>query len=65
MLRLIGEIKLQGAYQVRFAPGGGEHLQWVGGDPSAPQVLDAEPDATFGDRLMLELLGPLAPESLL
>jgi phosphatidylserine/phosphatidylglycerophosphate/cardiolipin synthase-like enzyme len=64
VLRLVGEIKLQGAYQVQFAPGG-ERLQWVGGDPSAPQVLDTEPDATFGDRLMLELLGPLAPESLL
>jgi phosphatidylserine/phosphatidylglycerophosphate/cardiolipin synthase-like enzyme len=64
VLRLVGEIKQQGAYQVQFAPGG-ERLQWVGGDPSAPQVLDTEPDSTLGDRLMLELLGPLAPESLL
>lgn len=65
VLKLIGEVKQQGSYQVQFAPGGGERLQWVGGDPGAPQVLDAEPDATFADRLMLELLAPFAPESLL
>ncbi len=65
VLRIVDEFKQQGAYQVQFAPGGGERLQWVGGDPDAPQVLETEPEATFRDRLMLELLGPLAPESLL
>ena len=65
VLRLVGELKQQGSYKVQFAPGEDERLQWVGGDPAAPQVLEAEPDATFKDRLMLELLAPFAPESLL
>jgi phosphatidylserine/phosphatidylglycerophosphate/cardiolipin synthase-like enzyme len=65
VLRLVGELKQQGSYKVQFAPGADERLQWVGGNPAAPQILESEPDATFKDHLMLELLAPFAPESLL
>ncbi|MCM2250896.1 MAG: phospholipase D family protein [Ramlibacter sp.] len=65
VMRVVGELKQQGSYRVQFAPGGGERLQWVDADAQPPEILDAEPEATLRDRLMLELLAPFAPESLL
>jgi hypothetical protein len=64
VLKLLEVLKQQGAYRVRFAEGG-ERLEWVTSEDGTDQVLTVEPDAKLWDRLMLELLAPLAPESLL
>ncbi|GAA4351135.1 phospholipase D family protein [Variovorax defluvii] len=64
VLKLIDVLKQQGAYRVRFAPGT-ERIEWVSDEGGEEQVLTSEPDSTLWDRLMLELIAPLAPESLL
>lgn len=64
MLKLLDVLKQQGAYRVRFAEGG-EQLEWVTMEDGADPVLTVEPDSGLWDRVMLELLAPLAPESLL
>ncbi|CAN7432114.1 MULTISPECIES: phospholipase D family protein [unclassified Variovorax] len=64
VLKLVEVLKQQGAYKVRFAPGT-EKMEWVSEEAGVEQVLTSEPDAGFWDHLMLELLAPLAPESLL
>jgi len=64
MLKLLDVLKQQGAYRVRFAPGS-ERLEWASAESDAETLLTSEPDAGFWDHLMLELLAPLAPESLL
>ncbi|RZL95122.1 MAG: phospholipase D family protein [Variovorax sp.] len=64
VLKLIEVLKQQGAYKVRFAPGT-ERIEWVSEEGGDEQVLTSEPDSTFWDRVMLEILAPLAPESLL
>ena len=64
ILKLLDVLKQQGAYRVRFAEGG-DRIEWVTSEDGADQVLTVEPDAGLWDRLMLELLAPLAPESLL
>jgi putative cardiolipin synthase len=64
VLKLVEVLKQQGAYKVRFAPGT-ERIEWVDAEGGTEQVLTEEPDSGFWDRVMLELLAPLAPESLL
>jgi putative cardiolipin synthase len=64
VLKLIEVLKQQGAYKVRFAPGT-ERIEWVSEEAGVEQVLTREPDSTWWDRVMLEILAPLAPESLL
>jgi phosphatidylserine/phosphatidylglycerophosphate/cardiolipin synthase-like enzyme len=64
VLKLIDVLKQQGAYKVRFAPGT-ERIEWVSEEAGIEQVLTSEPDSTLWDRVMLEILAPLAPESLL
>jgi phosphatidylserine/phosphatidylglycerophosphate/cardiolipin synthase-like enzyme len=64
VLKLVEVLKQQGAYKVRLAPGT-ERMEWVSEEAGVEQVLTSEPDAGFWDHLMLELLAPLAPESLL
>lgn len=64
MLKLLDVLKQQGAYRVRFAEGS-ERLEWVSSDDGVERVLTVEPDSDLWDRVMLELLAPLAPESLL
>ncbi|MDM0106269.1 phospholipase D family protein [Variovorax sp. J22R24] len=64
VLKLLDVLKQQGAYRVRFAQGG-EKLEWVSTEDGIETVLTVEPDSDLWDRLMLELLAPLAPESLL
>ncbi|MGK6309847.1 phospholipase D family protein [Variovorax sp. DT-64] len=64
VLKLIEVLKQQGAYKVRFAPGT-ERIEWVSEEAGVEQVLTSEPDSTLWDRVMLEILAPLAPESLL
>jgi putative cardiolipin synthase len=64
VLKLVDVLKQQGAYRVRFTPGT-DKLEWVSEEGGVEQVLTEEPDAGFWDHLMLELLAPLAPESLL
>ena len=64
VLKLIDVLKQQGAYKVRFAPGT-ERIEWVSEEAGIEQVQTSEPDSTLWDRVMLEILAPLAPESLL
>lgn len=63
VLKLAEVLREQGAWRVRATPEG--RLQWHGVDDGQPQVLDSEPDATWWDLLMLELVAPFTPESLL
>ncbi|WP_088279767.1 phospholipase D family protein [Ideonella sp. A 288] len=67
VLKLIDVLKQQGAYRLRMGADG--RLEWLSNDRdndgSADQVLRDEPDSSLLDRLMLELLAPITPESLL
>ncbi|CAN5212138.1 phospholipase D family protein [soil metagenome] len=72
VLKLIDVLKQQGAYRLRLAADG-SGIEWVGGDAdavaasggAAERVLTEEPDSTFWSRMLLELLAPLTPESIL
>jgi putative cardiolipin synthase len=63
-LKLVEVLKQQGAYRVRLAPDTGR-IEWVSGEGATATVLHEEPDSSFLGRLWLEILSPLAPESLL
>ena len=56
-------MQTQLAPQYRATPEG--QLQGHGVDDGVPQVLDTEPDASWWDRFLLELVAPFTPESLL
>ncbi len=64
VLKLIETLKQQGAYTLRLGPGG-KSLEWVSRDADGETVLYQEPDSSFWDRLMLNILAPLVPEGLL
>jgi len=64
VLKLIDTLKSQGAYTLRLAPDG-KHLEWISKEPGREVVLYEEPDSTLWDRVLLNLLAPLVPESLL
>jgi len=64
VLKLVDVLKQQGAYRVRFAADS-RKLEWVTDEEDSGQALSEEPDSRLWDRVMLELLAPLAPESLL
>ena len=61
--RVINISRLQNAYRLRLAPGGG--LQWLALDESGEVVLDEEPESTFWLRLHNLLIAPFVPEQLL
>ncbi|WP_326534601.1 phospholipase D family protein [Pseudorhodoferax sp.] len=63
MLRLAQVLREQGVWHVRAGREGG--LEWHGEDDGAPTVLHSEPDASWWDRLLLELVAPFTPEQLL
>ncbi len=64
VLKLIDTLKSQGAYTLRLAPDG-KHLEWISKELGREVVLHEEPDSTLWDRVLLNLLAPLVPESLL
>ncbi len=64
MLRLMDLDKLQASYRVSLSPDG-QGLRWMAADDDGEVVFDDEPDADLGTKILLELLGPLAPEELL
>lgn len=63
MLRLAQVLREQGVWKVKAGPEG--KLEWHGEDENGPTVLHAEPDSSWWDLLMLELVAPLTPEDLL
>lgn len=63
MLRLAQVLREQGVWQVKAGPEG--RLEWHGEDDSGPTVQYTEPESTWWDLLMLELVAPLTPEDLL
>ena len=63
MLRLAQVLREQGVWSVRAGAGGA--LEWHGEDDGVPTVLHTEPDASWWDRLMLELVAPFTPEQML
>lgn len=63
VLKLAEVLREQGAWRVRATPEG--RLQWHGVEDGQPRVLDSEPDARWWDLLLLELVAPFTPESLL
>ena len=60
---MINISRLQSAYRLRLAPGGG--LQWLTLDEGGEVVLDEEPESTFWLRLHNLLIAPFVPEQLL
>jgi len=62
-LKLVDALKEQGAWRVRIAPDG-KSLEWVSNEPDG-MMSRQEPDAGFWNLLLLELLAPLTPESVL
>ncbi len=64
VLKLIDTLKSQGAYKLRLGPDG-KSLEWVSKDGSADTVWYVEPDSSFWDRVILNILAPLVPEGLL
>ena len=65
VVKLAEQLTRFGAYRLRLAAD--SSMEWVGteGIGLPPVVLHAEPDSGFWQRAILELLAPLAPESLL
>lgn len=65
VLKLMDVLKQQGAYRLALDARGS--LEWLGSDEDTgqPVRLTQEPDSGLWERLMLELLAPLTPESLL
>jgi putative cardiolipin synthase len=64
IIKLVETLKQQGAWRLRLAADG-RSLEWESNDPDDPAKVQSEPDSGFWDRLMLELLAPLTPESVL
>jgi len=64
VLKLIDLLKQQGSYRLRIGAAS-DRLEWVSEESDGLSVLDSEPDSGFWTRLLLELLAPLTPESLL
>jgi putative cardiolipin synthase len=65
VLKLVDVMERQGTYRLRLAPDG-RSIEWHTDDAAnGPTVMNDEPDSTFWDRVLLELLAPLTPESLL
>jgi putative cardiolipin synthase len=64
MLKLVEVLKQQGAWRLRLLPDGAG-LEWQSNDPDGMVTHQEEPDTSVWDHLMLELLAPLMPESLL
>jgi putative cardiolipin synthase len=62
-LKLVEVIKEQGAWRLQLAADGGS-LEWHSSGPDG-MLVRQEPDAGFWDLLLLELLAPLTPESVL
>jgi putative cardiolipin synthase len=62
-LRLVGLAKLQAAHRLRLTPGG--DIEWVTPADADDEVHTEEPESGFWTRVLLDLLAPLAPESLL
>jgi len=67
VIKLLQVLKDQGAYRLRLAADG-RQIEWISEDDDergGETVLTQEPDSSAWERLMLELLAPLTPESLL
>ena len=64
VLKLIDTLKQQGAYTLRLGPDG-KGLEWISKDADGETVLYQEPDSSFWDRVILNILAPLVPEGLL
>ncbi|RYF77020.1 MAG: phospholipase D family protein [Comamonadaceae bacterium] len=64
LLRIINISKLESAYRLRLAAGGGS-IEWLTLDDDKEMILYAEPESTWGQRLYNNFLGPLVPEELL
>ena len=64
VLKLIDTLKSQGAYTLRLASDG-QRLEWISKEADGTRVLNEEPESSFWDRLMLNILSPMVPESLL
>lgn len=64
VLSLADRLRATGSYRLRLRQPG-DHLQWVGSENGAEQVLDREPDVDFATRLQLWLVFPFVSESLL
>lgn len=64
MLRIVKISKLQSAYRVRKAPGGG-HLQWLTFDDEREVILDGEPESSIWLHLHNLIFGLFVPEQLL
>lgn len=64
MLRLAEVLREQGVWRVQAGAGGA--LEWHGEDADgAPTVLHGEPETSWWDRLLLEIVAPFTPEQLL
>jgi putative cardiolipin synthase len=64
VLKLVDLLKQQGSYRLRIGAISGA-IEWVSEEADGVSVLDSEPDTDFWTRLLLQLLAPLTPESLL
>ena len=63
-MKLVDLLKQQGSYRLRLGATSAR-LEWVSDEADGVSVLDSEPDTGFWTRLLLELMAPLTPESLL
>jgi len=62
VLQLMDVIKHQGAYRPHLA-GTGRRIEWTDGTHDAPMIV--EPHTGFWSRMLIDLIAPLVPESLL
>jgi putative cardiolipin synthase len=64
LLRLMDYVKVDGSYRLRLSASG-SGIEWVVLDGGIERVLSDEPEADSWKRLLLDVLTPFVPESLL
>ena len=60
---LLDDISADGSYELRLDKRG--QISWTTGEPGAERVWHSDPETTLGQRFVLRLLAPFAPEEML
>ena len=60
---LLDDVSTDGSYRLELDPDG--QILWSTGEPGAQRFWRNDPETTFGQRILLRILAPFAPEELL
>lgn len=60
---LLDDVSADGSYKLGLDRN--EHVVWTSGEPGAEKIWHTDPETTLGQRFILKILAPFAPEELL